>query len=80
MVRGVRAQVFTIQIYQLSQLSLYCEYQLSTLCLNENRAAVIIYYPVSIPYGIYIDHSSTHPVVTETEETNSVQWGFEPCP
>ena len=70
-VRRVRAQVLTIQINQLSKLSLHFEHLLFTVCLNENRAAVIIYYRVSIPSGINLDHCSKHPAIRKIEKQNN---------
>ena len=67
-VRGVTAQVLTIQIVQLSKLPLYCEHQLSTLCSNENREALIVYSHLSIPSGINLDCCSTHPAITKIEK------------
>ena len=36
------------------------------------RASVIIYYHMSIPSGIDLDHCSMHPTITEIEKTISV--------
>ena len=41
-------------VWPVEQGSIIYQHQLSTLCLNENRAAVIIYYRVSIPSGIFV--------------------------
>ena len=44
------------------------QHQLSTMCSYANRAAIIIYYHVSIPYGIGLDHCYTHPAIMEIEK------------
>ena len=59
------------------QASIIYQQQLSTLCLNENKAAMII-YKLSIPCGIDLDHCSTHPEITEIDKTILVLRGFEP--
>ena len=66
----------------VEQVSIIYQHQLSTLCSNENRAAVIIYYHMSIPSGIDLDHCSMHPAITKIENNISLKWGLNlrPCP
>ena len=39
-------------IWPVEQASIIYQHQLSVLCSNENRAAMNIYYHISIPSGI----------------------------
>ena len=56
-------------VWPVEQASITYQHQLSTLCFNKNRAAMIIYYHMSIPSGIYLDGCSIHPTITEIEKT-----------
>ena len=67
--------------WPVTQASIKYQHQLSMLSLNENRAAMIIYYHVSIYSGIDLDHYYMHAIITEIEKTISVQRGLnlQPC-
>ena len=70
-------------VWPVEQGSNMYQHQLATLCLNENRAAMIIYYYMSIPSGINLDLCWMHPEITEIEKTISVFMGglnLQPCP
>ena len=69
-------------VWPVDQASILYQHRLSTLCLNKNRAAIIIYYHVSVPLGIDLDHCSTHPAITEIEKQYQCNGGLnpQPCP
>ena len=56
-------------VWPVEQRYIIYQLQFSSLCWNENRAAVIMYYPMSIPSGIDLDLCSTHPAISEIEKT-----------
>ena len=62
----------------VEQASIIYQHQLSTLCSNENKKTVIMYYHMSIPSGINLDCCSTHPTTMKIETTILVLNGFEP--
>ena len=51
----------------VEQASITYQLQLSTLCSNENRAAVII-ITCQFPLELTLDHCSTHPAIMEIEK------------
>ena len=53
----------------VEQVSFKYQLQLSTLCLNENRAAMIIYYHMAITFGIGLGCCSMHLTIMEIEPT-----------
>ena len=55
-------------IWPVEQASIIYQVQLSYLCSNENRAAVIIYCHMSIIYGVDLDRCSIHPAITKIEK------------
>ena len=59
---------FEDSFWPVEQASIICQHQLSSLCSNDNRAAVIIYYHVEVPSGIDLDRWSTHPTIKEIEK------------
>ena len=56
-------------ILPVEQASIIYQHQLSALCSNENKAAMIIYYYMSVPSRINLDHCSMHPAITEIKKT-----------
>ena len=55
----------------------------TTMCSNENRAALIIYYLMLIPSDIDLDHCSTHHAITEIGKKQLHCDGglnLQPCP
>ena len=63
----------------VEQASIIYKHQLSTLCWNENRAAMINYYHVSIPSEIDLDRYSTHPTITDIEKKFQCKWSKPYC-
>ena len=62
----------------VEQVSFIYQHQLSTLCSNENRAAMIMYRHISIPFRIDLDHSSTHPAIRKLKKQFQCNGGFKP--
>ena len=63
---------FDDSVWPVEQAFIKYQHQLSTLCSNENRGPMIIYYHMLIPTEIDLDHYSSHPAITEIEKTISV--------
>ena len=66
-------------VWPVEHACIIFQHQLSTLSLNKNRAAVIIYYNMSIPSGFDLDCCSMHPSIMDMEKNVSV-WHLKPCP
>ena len=59
-------------VWPVEQASIIYQHHLSTLCNNEKRAALFIYYHMSITSKIDLDGCSMHPTITDIETTISV--------
>ena len=70
-------------VWPVEQVSIIYQHQLSTSSWNENKASQVIFYQMSIPSGIDLDHCSTHPTITENKKKQfQGNWGLNlpPCP